>query len=94
MSDVCRLWWPIPSCSSATFISTFNIQDATNHIFLETSEQFLISYSDSSHLDIHQEDQDDQECPPSMGMFLMALIATNTHVSYIFGILGRNVVEL
>ena len=46
---------------------------------------------DVRHHDDHQEYQDDQECPqecpPSMGMFLMALIATNTHVSYIFGIL-------
>ena len=58
--------------------------------FLETSEQILISDGDSSHLDIHQEDQDDQECPPSMGMFLMDLIATNTHVSYIFGNLRAN----
>ena len=29
-----------------------------------------------------------QECPPSIGMFLMALIATNINVSYIFGILS------
>ena len=54
------------------------------HIFLETSEQIQISDGYSSHPDIHQEDQDDQECPPSSRMFLMALIATNTHVSYIF----------
>ena len=47
--------------------------------------------SDARHNDDHQEDQDDQECPqecpPSSRIFLMALIATNTHVSYIFGML-------
>ena len=30
------------------------------HIYLETSEQIQISDDDSSHLDIHQENQDDQ----------------------------------
>ena len=33
------------------------------HIFLETSEQIQINDGYSSHLDIHQEGQDDQECP-------------------------------
>ena len=31
-----------------------------------------------------QDDQEDQECPPSTRMFLIALFATYTHVSYIF----------
>ena len=84
--SVCALW-PILSCSSASFISALNIQDATYQTFLETSEQIQISDVDSSHLDIYQEHQDDQECPPSSRMFLMALISTNTHVSYIFEIL-------
>ena len=52
-----------------------------------------LSYVIVSSLDINQENQDDQECPTSMGMFLMALIQTNTHVSYIFGIIRQNVVE-
>ena len=64
------------------------------HIFLESSGEKQLNGSDARRHDDHKEDQDYQECPPSMGMFLMALIATNTHVSYIFGILGRNVVEL
>ena len=64
------------------------------HIFLETSEEIQINDGDSSHLEINQEDHDDQDvlqvqgCSPSSRMFLMALIATNTHVSYIFGNLG------
>ena len=55
---------------------------------------FLLNGSVDRHHGDRQEDQDDQECPPSMGMFLMALIPTNTHVSYIFGILRQNVVKL
>ena len=38
-------------------IATNNIY----HIFLETLEQFQIDDGDSSHLDIHQEDQVDQD---------------------------------
>ena len=49
--------------------------------------------SHDRHHDDHQEDKDDQECHLIKEMFFMALIATNTHVSYIFGILRQNVVE-
>ena len=48
-------------------------------------EEFVFILSngfDARHHHDHQEDQDDQECPPGMGMFLRALIATNTHLSY------------
>ena len=66
------------------------------HIFLETSGQIQLNGGDTRYLDCHQvsqDDQEDQECPPSTRMFLMALFATNTHVSYIFGNLRTNPVK-
>ena len=59
----------------------------TYYIFLETLGQIQLTSGDSRYHDYHQEDQDDEECPPSTMMFLMDLFATYTHVSYIFGIL-------
>ena len=53
------------------------------YIFLESSGEKQLNGSDIRHHDDHQENQDDQECPPSMGMFFMALISRNTHVLYI-----------
>ena len=66
------------------------------HIFLETSGQIQLNGGDTSYHDHHkdhQDDQEDQECSPSTSMFLMALFATDTHVSYIFGNLRTNPVE-
>ena len=46
------------------------------HIFLKSSGKMYLNGSDARYHDDTQEDQDDQEClqecPPSMGMFLMA----------------------
>ena len=69
---------------------------ATNtHVsyILESLSKIQLNGCDARHNDGNQEDQDDQECPASMGMFLMDSFTTNTHVSYIFGILRQNVVE-
>ena len=66
------------------------------HIFLETSGQIQLNGGDTRYLDCHQvsqDDQEDQECPPSTRMFLMAFFATNTHVSYIYGNLRSNPVD-
>ena len=65
----------------------------TCYIFLETSGQIQLTGGDSRYHDHHQEDQDDQECPPSTRMFLMTLFAIDTHVSYIFGNLRTNPVD-
>ena len=57
------------------------------HIFLEYLGDIQLNGGDVSHHDNHQEDQEDQEYPPSTWMFL---INTNTHVSYIFRNLRTN----
>ena len=44
------------------------------HILLEASCETQLNGSDVRHHNYHQENQEDQECPPSMGMFFMALI--------------------
>ena len=54
------------------------------HIFLETSGQIQLTGGDSRIHDHHQEDLDDQECPPSTKMFLMTLFAIATHVLYMY----------
>ena len=41
------------------------------NIFLETSEQIQIDDGDSSHLDFHQEDHDDQDVLQVQGWILM-----------------------
>ena len=43
------------------------------HIFLESSGQIQLTGGDSRYHNHHQEDQDDQECPPSSRRFLMAI---------------------
>ena len=63
------------------------------HISSETSGQIQLNDGDTRYHDHHQEDQDDQEHPPSTRVFLMALFATDTHVSYIFGNFRTNPVE-
>ena len=66
------------------------------HIFSETSVQIQLNGGDARYHDRHQDsqdDQEDQECPPSTRMFLMALFAKDTHVSYIFVNLRTNPVE-
>ena len=81
-----------PAYSLSPYLLNFIMP--TYYIFLETSGQIQLTGGNSRYHDHHQEDQEcGQECPPSMGMSLVALIATNTHVSYIFGILKQNVVD-
>ena len=60
------------------------------HIFLETLNK--IQQDVSSHHD-PQECQDDQECPPSTGRFLMAIFQIRPYVLYIFGNLRQNPVQ-
>ena len=84
-------WWFLLICQHFPFPPLSKVSHPTPPVNTPTG-------SDSRHHDDHQEDQDDQEClqecPPTMGMILMAIIATNTHVSYIFGIMRQNVVEV
>ena len=62
-------------------------------IFLETLGEIQFNGGDPKYHDHHQECQDDQECPPSTGRFLMTISPPRPHVSYIFGNLGQNPVQ-
>ena len=63
------------------------------HIFSETLGKIQFNEGDLSHPDPHQECQDDQECPPSPGRFLMTIFQLTPYVSYIFGNLRQNTIQ-
>ena len=72
---------------------SFPLPDPMYPIFLETLGEIQFNGGDAKHHDHHQECQDDQECHPSTGRFLMTIFPHRHHVSYIFGNLGQNPVQ-
>ena len=72
---------------------SFPLPDPKYPIFLETLDEIQFNGGDPKDYDHHQECQDDQECPPSTGRFLMTISPPRPYVSYIFRNLGRNPVQ-
>ena len=69
------------------FFGQMNLCIAMCYIFLETSGQRQLNINDSRHHGHLQEDQDDQECPPTSGSPLWTFKIKTSLVLYVFGML-------
>ena len=65
----------------------------TPQVFLEISDKIQFNEDDPIHHDNHQEPQENQGFPPSMGIFLTTIFHLTPQVLYIFGILSQNPVQ-